>query len=119
MELTLALMVQPAVPHASHTDNDVHNICTANTTKLELMTLIAAVAEEDPMGFENMPIDPASTRPSRGFQRAILKEWNMLREGLPPTIWVRAFESRCSSPLLADSLGIHLILHEERYAEDR
>jgi hypothetical protein len=60
-----------------------------------------AGAEEDPIGFEEMPIDPASTRPSRGFQRAVLKEWNMLREGLPPTIWVRAFESRCSLILVA------------------
>lgn len=41
-----------------------------------------------------MPVDPASTRPSRSFQKAVLAEWKMLREGLPETIWVRAFEGR-------------------------
>ncbi|BDA49468.1 probable ubiquitin-conjugating enzyme E2 23 [Coccomyxa sp. Obi] len=52
------------------------------------------VTDADPMGFEAMPIDPASTRPSRSFQRAVLAEWKILKDGLPRTIWVRAFEGR-------------------------
>ena len=28
------------------------------------------------------------------FQRAVLKEWESLRENLPDSIWVRGFESR-------------------------
>ena len=52
-------------------------------------------ADADPMGFEHgMTFDHASTQPSRSFQRAVLAEWKILKDGLPRTIWVRAFEGR-------------------------
>ena len=41
---------------------------------------------------------------ARRFPRAVLKEWDMLRDGLPPGIWVRAYESRWHSPSTACAL---------------
>jgi hypothetical protein len=54
---------------------------------------------------------------ARRFQKAVLREWDMLRGGLPPGIWVRAYESRCcpvrlsSLPPCMQGVQAHAPLH--------
>jgi hypothetical protein len=56
-------------------------------------------AEEEPEGHQYLD-EPhtLSGGAARKFQKAVLAEWGMLREGLPSTIWVCGYESR-SGPL--------------------
>lgn len=61
-------------------------------------------ADEEPSShrfYGEVHASPPAER--RAFQRGVLKEWDMLRAGLPPGIWVRAYESR-SAAMLPDSL---------------
>ncbi len=66
---------------------------------------MAAEGEPEGHAYAGAP-HPAGAASAKGFQRTVLREWNSLRANLPTSIWVRAYESRCASLALVNSLKV-------------